>query len=412
MSSRAGEEKALQERVERIKRVEVVSQVVGGLIHDFNNILTVVLGTADCLEGALPPHASQPREDVETLRAQAIRGSTLVRKLLSLGRHQESRPEALYLQAVLKDFYPILRRLIPDHTDLELSIQPALPMILADRGALEHVILNLCVNAKDAMPTGGTLSLQLSEGRCHRLGPVVERQQGSERGFVRLNVQDTGTGMDHGTLGRLFQPFFTTKGAGGSGLGMTMVLDFVKDQGGFLEVDSEVGDGTTVSVLLPIAARSETEEGAIRHGQEPPRGSETILVVEDEPHLRRTVGQTLGLLGYKVLSAKNGLEALECYRDQKEEVDLILSDIVMPQMGGLKLRKELEEEGDPVPVLLSSGHCITELQLLEGWDSSRPFLEKPWDLEMLALSVRALLDEAAEPRLDPQQAPPSPPVLP
>jgi len=411
LRSRATEEKALQERVERIKRVEVVSQVVGGLLHDFNNILTVVRGTADSLEATLPPFATELREDVETLRAHAIRGSTLVRQLLSLGRKQESKPEALHLQAVLKESYPFLRRLIPDHTEIEVSVQAGLPMILADRGALEHMILNLCANAKDAMPTGGTLSLKLSEAHHHGVGPAVTREQGPKRGFVRLDVQDTGTGMDHRTLGRLFEPFFTTKGDGGSGLGMTMVLDLVQDQGGFLEADSEVGEGTTVSVFFPIVSSPETSEKATRPGQAHPRGAENILVVEDEPHLRRTVGQTLELLGYKVNSAENGLEALELYRGQKEDVDLILSDIVMPQMGGLELRKELDEEGDPIPILLSSGLSITELQLLEGWDSSRPFLKKPWDLEILARSVRALLDEAAEPRSNGGESPPSPSVL-
>jgi len=141
--------------------------------------------------------------------------------------------------------------------------------------------------------------------------------------------------------------------------------------------------------------------------EEPTRGRETILVVEDEPHLRRTVGQILKLLGYTVLSAENGREALEVYRDQKEEVDLILSDIMMPQMDGLELRKELEKEGDPVPVLLTSGRSITELQFFEGWDSSRPFLKKPWELGMLARSIRALLDEAPEPRWDDQESPSS-----
>jgi len=273
-------------------------------------------------------------------------------------------------------------------------------MILADRRAVEHILLNLCVNASDAMPTGGTLTLRLSEARHPWARPEDMEKQSFERPFVRLDVQDTGAGMDHRTLGRIFEPFFTTKGDRGSGLGMTMVLDLVQDQGGFLDADSEVGNGTAVSVFFPLAPGLLAPEEAGRKGQKAPGRKEKILVVEDSRTLRQTADQTLRMLGYEVLSAKDGMEALEVYRSKKDEVDLILTDLSMPVMDGLELRKELDDVGDPVPVLLSSGHSLADLKHLPGWDSSRPFLEKPWDLSDLARAIRGLLDGAANTRSD------------
>jgi two-component system cell cycle sensor histidine kinase/response regulator CckA len=398
LSSKATDENPLQERLERIKRSEAESQMVGGLVHEFNSLLTLVRDTADCLEGGLPPHAMELRKEVERLRDHAMRGSRSVRNLLSLGRDQECILEPFHPRALLREFYPILRRLIPDHTEIEVSVQPSLPMILADRRAVEHILLNLCVNASDAMPTGGTLTLRLSEARHPSARPEDMEKQGFERPFVRLDVQDTGAGMDHRTLGRIFEPFFTTKGDRGSGLGMTMVLDLVQDQGGFLDADSEVGEGTTVSVFFPLAARLKAPEEASLKRQKPPGRKEKILIVEDSPTLRQTADQTLRMLGYEVLSAKDGMQALKVYRDQKEEVDLILTDLSMPVMDGLELRKELDDEGDSVPVLLSSGHSLADLKLLPGWDCSRPFLEKPWDLSDLARAIRGLLDGAANTR--------------
>ena len=385
------------------ERLSVMGQVMAGLAHDFKNILTVVEATAEILSSSLEPEQVELRADAEELRSVALQGTTLVRKLLSVGRTEEIKPESVQLQKSVQKFSSTLRHFLPAHIQIDVDQGDDLPSALADIGSLEQILLNLATNAKDAMPSGGTLRIRMSHRKYDDDDRAVH--PGIRAGeFVCMAVSDTGAGMDKETQRQVFDPFFTTKGATkGSGLGLPVVRRMVEGQGGFVTLYSEPGRGTTVRVYFPVAEDQKAEgsrrpagvEGEVEGEGEveviPAGDGETILMAEDDPALRRATRRTLEKLGYNVLVACDGEEALRLFEERGSEVALILTDVVMPKLGGPGLYRELQRRGESVKMLFSSGHGSDEVEELDFVSEGLPFVEKPWAVGDMARAIRKVL---------------------
>jgi CheY-like chemotaxis protein len=312
----------------------------------------------------------------------------MIRKLLSFSRHAPLTYQVLDLGRVVEDLLGTLQRLLPAHMEVEFTRERQTVKVLADSGAIEQVLLNLATNARDAMPRGGTLRLETCRVDVSR--PPDGALPGA---YGCLTVRDNGIGMDERVRGRAFEPFFTTKPPGeGSGLGMAMVYGLTEQHGGFLELDSELGRGTTVRVYFPLAR---DDQPLAELGSSPPvlhGGVEQILLVEDEDGLRRVAQRALERVGYRVLTAADGMEALKAYRGHTDTVDLIITDMVMPQLGGLALYRTLRQEGHGVRFLFTSGYAAHEIMRSDLPDGELVLLQKPWTLVDLTQRVREVLD--------------------
>jgi CheY-like chemotaxis protein len=365
-----------------------VGQLTGGIAHDLNNLLTVVLANSEMMATDLPAGREDLQSDLGELQAAARRGAQMIRKLLSFSRHAPLTFQVLDLGRVVEDLLGTMRRLLPAHIEVAFAREPSPVKVLADAGAIEQVLLNLATNARDAMPRGGTLRLETRRVDVAR--PPDGAQPGS---YGCLTVRDNGVGMDERVKARAFEPFFTTKPPGeGSGLGMAMIYGLTQQHGGFLELDSEVGRGTTVRVYFPLARDDQplaelTTGAPVLHG-----GVERILLVEDEDGLRRVAQRALERVGYRVLTAADGMEALDAYREHAETVDLIITDVVMPKLGGLALYRTLRQEGHGVRFLFTSGYAAHEIVRGDLPDGDLSLLQKPWTLADLTHRVREVLD--------------------
>ena len=384
--------KHLEEEMRLAQRMDAMGRAVGGLAHDFRNILTVVGSTADLLSDSLPQEEQVLQEDIEELRKTAQRGTVMVKKLLAFAHPENLEFLPIDLATVVREFEPTFGLLLPENIGIEIVGDGVLPPVLAERGSVEQIVMNLATNARDAMPSEGKLIIELSTRSFTE--EDREGQRGIQPGdYVCLAVSDTGKGMDAETRQRLFEPFFTTKAAGeGTGLGLPVVFGLTKQHGGFLHVYSEPGMGATFKVYLPvteeeIAARPEAKAKAEVRG-----GSETILVVEDDSALRRVARRTLERLGYTVLTAIHGEHALEILREHSEEVDLVFSDVIMPSMSGPELYDIVRGQGIRVKFIFSSGHIARDVEILTDLDPGLPFVGKPWSLAELAGTVREVLD--------------------
>jgi len=386
---------ALEDQLRQAQKMEAVGQLTGGIAHDFNNILTVISSNAEVLASALPADGPQ-REDVNELLAAARRGATMISRLLQFSRRGMLAMRAVRPAAVVADVSPMLRRLLP--ADFRLEVVDAsghADVVMADEGAMEQMLVNLCTNARDAMPSGGTVRIEcertwLDEG-YHATHPWV-----APGAYVSVAMSDTGVGMDAETKRRLFEPFFTTKPVGrGTGLGMAMVYGMMKQHNGMAHVYSEVGQGTTVKLYFPTAkdvgqAADEVESAAEAHDRA--EGTETILLAEDEPSIRRATKRALEGKGYVVIVAADGEEALELYERHKDEVALVVSDLVMPRLGGRQLAEALRGGGSQVPILFTSGYSAESATGAAKFPSGVKFLQKPWTLTDLFASVRQALE--------------------
>ena len=369
-------------------KLEAVGQLAGGIAHDFNNLLTGIGGVVELLRLRLPQ--DDPNlPDVLDLRQAVERGAGLTRQLLAFSRQQPIAPTVLDLNLLLDDTSRMLRRLIGE--DIELVLQPAAGelCVRADRTQLEQVLLNLAVNARDAMPGGGRLGLELSRARIDAHTP---RQHPDARpgDFARLQVSDTGVGMDPGTLSRIFEPFFTTKPIGaGTGLGLSMVHGIVSKAGGFVQVTSQPGAGATFEIWLPLAQ----EPAAIVEVTPTPRrgGREAVLLVEDEEMVLRFTSQLLRKLGYEVVGAPSAEDALKAVA-KGGRFDLLLTDVLLPGMDGLELFRRLAAERGNFPVVFMSGYTDNVLAEKGLQETGAAFLQKPFSHDELAAKVRAALD--------------------
>jgi two-component system cell cycle sensor histidine kinase/response regulator CckA len=382
--------KELESQLRQAQRMEAVGQLAGGIAHDFNNVLTAILGYTLLLlrDPALP---AAHREDIQEIHRAAQRAATLTQQLLAFSRRQVLQPTMLDLTEVVDGMKTLLRRLIGEHIALVTMHAPHPLTVKADRGQLEQVIVNLAVNARDAMPAGGTLTIDTEAVELD--DEFVKAHPGSGTGrHVMLAVSDTGVGMDAETRGRVFEPFFTTKPVGkGSGLGLATVYGIVKQSGGYVAVSSTPAQGSTFRVYL-----ARVEAGVLAPAS-PPRaeplgGSETVLLVEDEAGVRNLACRALQRFGYHVLEAADGEAALQLARGTTGPIDLLLTDVVMPEMGGRELALYLSRERPATRVVYTSGYTDTAVLHDEIRDAIVAFLPKPYTPEELAQKVREVLD--------------------
>ncbi len=376
----------LEEQLRQAQKMEAVGMLAGGIAHDFNNLLTIITGYSQLLLGNIPQTDSN-RTAVEQIMKAGDRAAALTRQLLAFSRRQVLQPKILDLNVLVSGLAVMLRRLIGEDIDLRLVMGPELGRVSADPGQVEQVIMNLALNARDAMPQGGMLTIQtanteLEEGYG---GTHLAVRPGA---YVMLSVTDTGHGMDAETQSRIFEPFFTTKGQGqGTGLGLSTVFGIVKQSGGNLEVISEPGQGTSVKVYLPrIQQQAQVEaERAIPASA---RGSETILLVEDEDMVRSLVRETLERSGYKLLDAADPVEAMRICESYQGTIHLLITDVVLPKEGGRELASRLVALRPEMKVLFMSGY--TDKALAAAND--RSFLQKPFTPAVLARKVREVLE--------------------
>ncbi|HUG36162.1 MAG TPA: ATP-binding protein [Candidatus Limnocylindrales bacterium] len=399
-----------EDQLRQAQKMEAVGQLAGGIAHDFNNLLMVIQGDSDLILRRLP-EGHQLRRNAEGIREAAQQAAMLTRQLLAFSRKQVLAPKLLDLNQIVVGMEAMLRRLL-DET-IHLTTAPTaegLGLVRADPGQIEQVIMNLAVNARDAMPDGGLITIEtdrldLDERTAHEHGQAVPGR------YAMLSVSDNGTGMDETTRSRLFEPFFTTKEQGkGTGLGLSTVYGIVQQSGGHIWVYSEIGRGTTFKICLPVVAEEAAmaEAGEPREVAEPPTtGAETILLVEDAARVREVVREILEMNGYHILEARHGLEALEIAQRYEGPIPLIVTDVVMPQMSGRELAQRLALLRPEMRVLYMSGYTDDAIVRHGVLEAGTAFLSKPFTPDALAAKVRELLDHPWPPGARPGEAVPA-----
>jgi signal transduction histidine kinase/DNA-binding response OmpR family regulator len=390
------EKEQLEDRLRQSHKMEAIGRLAGGVAHDFNNLLSVILNHAEfVLEGV--KESDPVCDDVLEIRKAGERAASLTRQLLAFSRKQVIQPQTLNLNSVIRETEGMLRRLIGEDVELSTTLAHDLGLVRADKGQLSQVVMNLVVNSRDAMPNGGRIVMETSN--CDIGAAQVGRDAALEAGpHVMLSVTDTGMGMDEATRARLFEPFFTTKELGrGTGLGLATVYGIVKQSGGDIQVVSELGKGTTFQVLLPRKQGSVTRE--LHRGASVTRAvaGETVVVVEDEPAVRNSTRRILIAAGYGVLEAANGAAALALCESHDGGIDLLLTDVVMPGIGGRELAARLKQLRPRVKVLYMSGYTDTAAARGGEFDEDARFIGKPFTAAELTRSIREALDESATP---------------
>ncbi len=383
-------QKEKEETLRQAQKMEAIGQLAGGIAHDFNNLLTIIQGCCD----ELLQHTQMDRETrtgVEEIRHTGQRASALTQKLLAFSRRKPLQPSPLDLNAVLSDMETMLQRLLDESIEITILAGSDVGQVWADRDQIEHMLINLVMNAKDAMPKGGTITITTQNYDIDQ--SFARQHRGAVPGsYIKLTVQDTGCGMDAETRKHIFEPFFTTKQVGkGSGLGLAMVYGFLKQSNGYIDAVSEVGQGSTFSVYLPRMERPAILEKARPQVMPARGGQETVLVVEDEPSIRTIISLVLKGKGYRVLEAESGHEALQLFQEASETIDLVVSDITMKKMNGQELVHRLREKAPNLKVLYISGYTwgfFEQGPLSQATD----FLQKPFGAEDISGKVRLLLD--------------------
>ncbi len=384
------ERRRLEEQLVQSQKMEAVGRLAAGVAHDFNNLLTAITGYSDLLLDGLTA-ADPMRKDLEEIKHAGERAGSLTKQLLAFSRKQVLQLKVLNLSDLIVDMEGILRRLVGESISLVIRPAAALGAVIADPVQIEQVILNLAVNARDAMPDGGALTI---ETRNVSLGEKAPRHLGLEGGrAVVVEVRDSGCGMDAETRSHLFEPFFTTKEIGkGTGLGLSTAYGIVKQSGGAIEVESEPGAGSTFKIYLPrvAAAVSDVQSRAAAHTL--PRGTETVLLAEDEEEVRALLRRVLVKSGYTVLEAIHGLDAVRWAEDYRGPIHLLVTDIVMPGLGGADLARRLRVLRPDMRVLYISGYADQGPSVREASGPDAVLLQKPFSAETLAEKVRAVLD--------------------
>ncbi|HLZ67186.1 MAG TPA: PAS domain S-box protein [Aliidongia sp.] len=394
------EQKNLELQFAQSQKMQAVGQLAGGVAHDFNNLLTAMIGFCDLLLLRFRP-GDQSFADIMQIKQNANRAANLVRQLLAFSRQQTLQPRVIDIGDVLTELSHLLNRLLGENVDLKMVQSRGLGPVRVDQGQLEQVIINLAVNARDAMPRGGTLTIKTSN---LELGQPIQRELElmPAGAYVLIEVTDEGTGIPREIVGRIFEPFFSTKEVGsGTGLGLSTVYGIVKQTGGFIFVDSEVGVGTKFSLYLPQHQRKEgeAEPSPLLDPLEvaAPRdltGAGTILLVEDEDPVRLFSARALRNKGYTVLEAKSGEAALQIIQAEAEPIHLIVTDVVMPRMDGPTLIKQVRETRPDMKVVFISGYTEDSFRKRIGDDADIHFLAKPFSLKQLAFKVKEIMGEA------------------
>jgi PAS domain S-box-containing protein len=388
---RAQNEESLQRVTAQLlqaQKLEAIGQLAGGIAHDFNNILAATLLNLNLLKRTLPPHADSDQLVAE-LETDIQRASGLTRQLLLFGRRSVMRMQPLDVSQVVENLLRMLRRLIGEHVQLQWHPPGPLPSISGDAGMLEQVLVNLVVNARDSMPNGGRISLET------RIVDIQDTHDINRAGarlgrYLCLAVADTGCGMNANVLQHIFEPFFTTKEPGkGSGLGLATVYSIAQQHGGWITVDSTVDRGTHFQVFLPTLPDPAPQSPCAVHDPSLPGGTETILLVEDEPSLRRSISGFLRHIGYRIIEATDGPDALRLWSQHAPEIDLLYSDMIMPHgMNGLQLATKLRTSNPSLRILLSSGYCAELVDHLDLVGQGIGFVPKPCHPHDLAIHVR------------------------
>jgi signal transduction histidine kinase len=385
------ERKRLEQQVQELRKFEAIGRLAGGIAHDFNNALGVILGWAQM--GYENVSASSPvRENFQMIRDQAQRSAGLTRQLLAFARRQVLQPRKVNLNDLVTGTTALLKAAIGERIELNISLAPDLQVTMADPTQIEQVLMNLCLNARDAMPRGGRLGIETKNVEigedCHQT-----HSYGQPGRHVLLSVSDTGVGMDAATLDRIFEPFFTTKEMGkGTGLGLATVYGIVRQHGGLVNARSELGDGTTFHVYLPasighpeapeLAASKEVQKG----------GTETILVAEDHDALRRMVRESLTSQGYTVILASDGQDAVRLFKANVEEIQLVVLDVMMPLAGGPEAYSQMCAIRPGLPVIFMTGHTAESATLGSMIEKGALFLQKPYSPEILGQTIRQALN--------------------
>jgi two-component system cell cycle sensor histidine kinase/response regulator CckA len=398
ITERRRTEEALRKSEEQLRqwqRVEAIGRLAGGVAHDFNNLLMTIKGCSELLLGAFDRRDPR-REEVEEILKAADRATALTRQLLAFGRRQVLQPQILDLNAVVMNMDKMLRRLIGEDIQLITSLEPEVWSVKVDPGMIEQVVMNLAVNSRDAMPSGGKLTIETTNV-IHDEEYASHHVSVKPGYYVMLAISDTGCGMDKETQSHLFEPFFTTKDTGkGSGLGLSTVYGIIKQSGGNIWAYSEPGLGTTFKIYLPRVERAAKgykprlkpkEVGA-------PGGTETILLVEDEEAVRTMVSKILQNKGYTVLEARHGNEAIEVSERYEGSINLMVTDVIMPQMSGRELAERMASMRPEMHVLYMSGYPDNTIVQHGVLEPGTAFLQKPFTINALELKVREILDGA------------------
>jgi two-component system, cell cycle sensor histidine kinase and response regulator CckA len=397
------EQRQMEEQFRQAQKMEAIGQLAGGVAHDFNNLLTVILGYSEL--AAQVATEGSVRSDLQQIDAAAQRAQSLTQQLLAFSRRQMLDPRPLDLNQLVRDTEKMLRPLIGEDIELVLSLEPGILSVCADRGQIQEVITNLAVNARDAMPRGGKLVLQtehqeLTEPTTHE---GITMPSGR---YATLLVADTGVGMDAETRSRAFEPFFTTKESGkGTGLGLSTVFGVIRQSGGYLWVYSEPGQGTTFRIYLPWLGALAVAPAEPRSATSVLDGSETVLLVEDDDALRALARRILSAHGYAVIEAKTAAEAIATASARQGEIQLLVSDVVLPGISGLDLASTLTSQRPSMAVLYMSGYATGILGRYGSIPPAAFFLRKPFTNDGLLRKVREALDQGQQLKRAPADGP-------
>jgi len=384
--------RALETQLRQAQKMEAVGRLAGGVAHDFNNLLMVIKGHTELLLERTAPEHSDFRK-IDQIKKAADRAAALTRQLLAFSRMQVMQPRVMDLNSTITEMGKMLPRLIGENIELAILTKPNLGHVKADGGQMEQVILNLTVNARDAMPDGGKLlietsNVELDETYARTHPPITAGR------YVMLAVTDNGIGMNAATQVHIFEPFFTTKEKGkGTGLGLATVYGVVKQSGGFVWVYSEVGKGTTFKIYLPRVDEIADAESEKKRNEELPRGSGTILLAEDEKEVREVAREFLDLAGYSVIEAKDGAQALELAEKHAGKIDLLVTDMVMPGIGGRELATRLLTLRPELKVIYMSGYTEYANFKNADFELHNVMLQKPFTRILLATAVHKILND-------------------
>lgn len=385
------ERRSLEEQLRQSQKMEAVGRLAGGVAHDFNNLLSVILGYSEILMRKLGP-TSPFKKEVEEIKKAGNRATRLTRQLLAFSRKQVLELKVLDLNSSVSEMDKLLRRLIGEDIELISSLESLPCMVKADPGQLEQVIMNLVVNARDAMPKGGRLTLKTGRIEFHEAAIFGQIKIPPGR-YAILYVSDTGCGMDAETLSKIFEPFFTTKMEGkGTGLGLSMVYGIVTQSGGYIRVSSQKNHGSMFSIYLPEVEAPLEPKVAKTLSNSSHGGSETIMVVEDEDVVRKLINEILKVGGYHILEARDGDEAVQLAKNEQNHIQLVITDVVMPRMSGSELVKKLKDFNPQLRVLYMSGHLDDAIVQHGSTEARSAFLQKPFTTHGLNSKVRELLD--------------------
>lgn len=385
------ERRRLETQLRQAQKMEAIGRLAGGIAHDFNNLLTVIVGYASLIDEKARGGRAIER-DVEGIQAAARKATTLTKQLLAFSKRQILNPVVINLNDLVRDLEKMLRRLLTEDILLSLYTGATNPFVLVDPAQIEQALINLVLNARDAMPRGGRLAIECRNITLDSARPVAtgDIPPGS---YVRLSVADTGTGIDEELLQKIFEPFFTTKGPDkGTGLGLATAFGIVDQSHGYMEVESEEGRGSTFLIYLPTTEEQVDESHGDVDTDSVPGGTETVLVVEDEEAVRGLVSQLLTTKGYRVLEASNPGEALLIYEKQQDDIDLLISDIVMPHMDGQLLSTRLLNINPDLKIILMSGYPARILRDKINDIPKLPLIQKPFDAYVFMAKVREVLD--------------------